>query len=321
MTADTATEERVAEFMVDPQDDRQRLDVVISACTELSRSRAAALIREGHVHVEQRPATRSSERVSAGQRIVINIPPAAPSSAEPQDLPLDIVHEDDDVVVVNKASGVVVHPAPGHWDGTLVNALLHHCGQLSGIGGVIRPGIVHRIDRDTSGLIVATKNDRAHEHLQAQFAAHSVTRAYIAIAAQLRGPALSDAGTIETRHGRHPRDRRRFTGAQGERHAITHYEVVERFTGGALLVRCRLETGRTHQIRVHMSEHGAPLLADPLYGGRVMERCHLIQRCALHAETLGFSHPSGEVLHFHAEPPEDFALALGKLRRGNPWKK
>jgi 23S rRNA pseudouridine1911/1915/1917 synthase len=249
------------------------------------------------------------------------VPPATPIDAQPQAIPLAIVYEDDDVIVINKAPGMVVHPAPGHPDGTLVNALLHHCENLSGIGGRIRPGIVHRIDRDTSGLLVATKNDRAHRCLAEQFAAHSIERVYEAVVVRVHGPGLPDRITIDTPHRRHPDHRRRFTGlAGGERRAITHVEVVLRGVDGAMRVRCRLSTGRTHQIRVHLSEKGCPLLGDPLYGGRAVVANRWIPRVALHAATLGFIAPDGRSLRFESALPDDLANAVLRLERGETWR-
>jgi 23S rRNA pseudouridine1911/1915/1917 synthase len=247
----------------------------------------------------------------------------APTAVElvPQAIDVPVVYEDDDVIVVYKPAGLVVHPAPGHPDGTLVNALLHLCGdRLAGVGGELRPGIVHRIDRDTSGLLVATRNDRAHRHLQAQFAAHTVQREYRAIVARTSGPLLPSEGTFDTAHGRHPTDRKRFTGKRGRRRAVTHFRVLERFASGAALVACTLETGRTHQIRVHLSEAGHPILGDPLYGGRSASSTRLIDRLALHALSLGFTLPDGTPLYFEVPPPEDFAQALEKLARGAQWR-
>lgn len=240
----------------------------------------------------------------------------------PQDIPLEILYEDDHVVVVNKPTGMVVHPAAGHYDGTLVNALLFHCaGRLSSVGGAVRPGIVHRIDKDTSGALVCSKTDEAHVLLQGQFAAHTVKRQYIALCARTTGRGIGGSGTFRTRHGRHLTDRKKFTGKSGDREAITHYEVLEHFRDGAALVRCKLETGRTHQIRVHLSEAGAPILGDPIYGGTSVARSHLVTRTALHAQTLGFVAPNGEELYFEADPPEDFQNALDRLRRGATWRK
>lgn len=310
------------EFRADDEDERQRLDVVVARHTGLPRAQARAAVDDGRVTLRGQPAKRASSKVASGDDVIVLVPPPAPLDVVPQDIPLDIVHEDDDVVVVNKAAGMVVHPAAGHPDGTLVNALLHHCkGRLSGIGGVERPGIVHRIDRDTSGLLVITKNDAVHQALQVQFAAHTIGREYVALCARTSGPGLEERGTFATRHGRHPTDRKRFTGTSGPRHAVTHYEVRERFTDGAAMVTCTLETGRTHQIRVHLAEAGAPILGDPLYGGRAVAATPLIGRLALHARSLGFTLPDGRDLYFEVPPPEDLEQALARLRRGASWRK
>ena len=306
---------------VDAADDGVRVDAWLAQHLDESRSRLAELVREGRVTVDGRRVARASSRVRAGQRFVVAVPPPAPIEAVAQAIPLDVVYEDDDVIVVNKPPGMVVHPAPGHPDGTLVNALLHHCGGALDVGGALRPGIVHRIDKDTSGLIVCSRTDRAHQHLQGQFAAHTVEREYRALCAHTTGPALADETRFETGHTRHPTDRKRFTGRHGgARHAVTHVRVLERFVRGAVYVACHLETGRTHQIRVHLSEAGHPLLGDTLYGGRAAARSSRMGRQALHAATLGFVHPDGRVLRFEAPLPDDFATALEALRRGAPWQ-
>lgn len=300
-------------------DDGARLDAYLADQTDLSRSRAAQLIRDGAVTVDRAPETRPSRKLRTGNVVTIDVPAPTDAVALPQDIALDIVFEDDMVIVVNKPAGMVVHPAPGHTDGTLVNALLHHCGDLSGIGGERRPGIVHRIDKDTSGLLVATKSDDAHQALQVQFAAHTIERTYEALVARTHGIGLDDTGTFETRHGRHPTDRKRFTGVNGTRNAVTHYRVLERFEAGAAYVVCTLETGRTHQIRMHLSEHGCPILGDPLYGGKSASSTSIVPRLALHARTLGFVHPRGEQLRFEVELPGDLRHGLDKLRRGARW--
>ena len=306
---------------VDDTDDGARVDAWLATRLDESRSRLAELVKDGHVTVDGRRVSRASSRVRAGQTIVVAVPPPAPIEAIPQAIPLVIVYEDDDVIVVDKPAGMVVHPAPGHPDGTLVNALLHHCGGQLDVGGAMRPGIVHRIDKDTSGLIVCSRSDRAHQHLQAQFAAHTVEREYRALCAHTTGPALADDTRFETGHTRHPTDRKRFTGRHGgTRHAVTLVHVLERFERGAVLVACRLETGRTHQIRVHLSEAGHPLLGDALYGGRAAGGSSRIARQALHAATLGFEHPDGRTLRFEAPLPDDFEAALAALRRGAPWR-
>jgi 23S rRNA pseudouridine1911/1915/1917 synthase len=300
-----------------------RLDALIGASEELSRSRAQRLIRDGHVRLNGVPASKVSATVHAGDRVEVEVPEPEPLALAPWNVPLNVLFEDDDVVVLNKAPGMVVHPAPGHRDDTLVNALLAHCAQLSGIGGVQRPGIVHRLDADTSGVMVVAKSDVAHAGLSAQLAAHTVEREYLALVAPLRGPGLDpDGGTIATLHGRDPRDRKRFTSLVEEgRHAVTHYRIDETYPCGALRVVCRLETGRTHQIRVHFAERGCPLIGDRVYGGRAMRAVRLIDRHALHARVLGFEHPrTGAWLRFEGGCPDDFERAQDVLRRGGDWR-
>lgn len=307
--------------VVEPAHDGERLDAFLSGALELARNQCARWVQEGRACINGVAARRPARRVRTGDRVDVEPPMLAPATAEAQAIALHFHYEDDDVAVVSKPAGMVVHPSAGHADGTLVNALLHHCDALSGIGGVERPGIVHRIDRETSGLLVVTKNDRAHQHLQRQFADHSIERTYRALAAQTHGPALPDRTTLRTRHTRHPQDRKRFTGrAGGDRIAVTHLNVLERFRDGGLFVELRLETGRTHQIRMHLSEAGAPLLGDALYGGRAVAGTALISRVALHARTLGFEHPDGRWLRFVEEPPDDFLHALERLRRGASWR-
>jgi 23S rRNA pseudouridine1911/1915/1917 synthase len=249
--------------------------------------------------------------VRAGDAIHVRVPPPEPLELAPEPIELAIVFEDADLIVIDKPAGLVVHPAPGHASGTLVNALLYHCKDLSGIGGVARPGIVHRLDKDTSGVMVATKTDRAHAGLAAAFAAKgegAIERSYLAITT----PAPpQQSGTLRTLHGRHPVDRKRFSSkvATGKS-AVTHYEVIEPLQGSAL-VRFTLETGRTHQIRVHAADHGFPLLGDAVYG----KRSPLIARQALHAQLLAFDHPvTGERMRFESPLPADFAAALAALR-------
>lgn len=308
--------------VVDTDDSGLRLDLLLARVAPVSRSQAANLIAAGRASVNGRLAARSSLAVRAGDVVRLELPEPEPIGAEPEAIALDVAYEDSDVIVVNKPPGLVVHPAPGHATGTLVNALLHHCGDLSGIGGALRPGIVHRIDRDTSGLIVATKNDVAHAHLQAQFAAHTVDRQYVAIAVRVRGSGIPGPLRIESTHDRDPTDRRRFAGnVGGKRHAVTNVEPIEVLHDGALLVRCRLETGRTHQIRMHLSELGCPLLGDPLYGGRAVAETPLIGRTALHAALLGFELPGGTRVLLRADPPTDFSDALGALRSGRSWRR
>ncbi|MCC6750345.1 MAG: RluA family pseudouridine synthase [Deltaproteobacteria bacterium] len=264
---------------------------------------------------------RPARRLRAGDRVVYTPPPPVPSDVLPEAIALVVLFEDDQVVVVDKPAGMVVHPAAGHRSGTLVAALLAHCGELAEVGGVLRPGIVHRLDKLTSGVLVASKTDAAHGGLAAQFKAHSVERRYLALAA---GELRADSGRIETAYGRHPTERKRFTSrVPTGRRAVTHFQVVERFVG-ATLVEARLETGRTHQVRVHFAEHLAPLLGDPTYGraprdARLREVGRALGRQALHAQVLGFDHPrSGERLRFVSPVPEDFAAALAALRSGPP---
>jgi 23S rRNA pseudouridine1911/1915/1917 synthase len=295
-----------------------RADAWIALQTGVSRTTAARWIEEGRVTAGYGLVDRPARKVHDLGTLIVTVPPPSPTEIVAQDLPLDIVYEDRWVVVVNKAAGMVMHPAVGHPDGTLVNALLWHCADIQGIGGEQRPGIVHRIDRDTSGLVVAAKNDEAHQHLTAQFAARTVRRRYEALAVTLRG-TLPDAGTVETGHARAPDDRRRFTGQHGGRVAITNYTVTERFAQYALALQCRLQTGRTHQIRMHMSEAGSPLLGDTLYGGAAATN-RLIARQALHAAELGFTLPDNSPLHFTVAPPEDFQSALDALRSGRSWR-
>ena len=241
-----------------------RLDAFLSADGALTRSQAARLIAEGRVRVNGKPAAKSA-RLSGGETVTVDVPQLRETALPPQDIPLDVVYEDDDVIVVNKPTGLVVHPAPGHPDGTLVNALLHHCGDsLSGIGGEKRPGIVHRIDRDTSGLIIAAKNDAAHLALSAQLKDHSLSRTYECL---VTGNMKQDSGTVDAPIGRSSADRKKMAVVPTGRRAVTHWEVVARYPGVTHL-RCRLETGRTHQIRVHMAYIGHPILGDTVYGAK-----------------------------------------------------
>ena len=288
----------------------ERLDSFLSeAVPDLSRAAAARLIEEGHVLVDGRPAAKSL-RLTGRERVSVTLPEPEAIDAVPQDIPLDVVYEDDDVIVVNKPSGLVVHPAPGHPDGTLVNALLYHCaGSLSGVGGALRPGIVHRIDRDTSGLIIAAKNDLAHQGLAAQLKDHTLARTYECI---VTGGLRDDRGTVDAPIARHPVDRKRMAVAAGGRSAITHWEVLERFPGYTHL-RCRLETGRTHQIRAHMAYLGHPILGDTVYGAKKPVP-GLTGQC-LHAVALRFLHPrTQEPVELTCPLPEEFEAMLRKLR-------
>ena len=288
-----------------------RLDAFLSADGGLTRSQAARLIEEGRVCVNGRAAAKSA-RLAGGETVTVDIPEVRDTALVPQDIPLDVVYEDEDVIVVNKPKGLVVHPAPGHPDGTLVNALLHHCGDsLSGIGGEKRPGIVHRIDRDTSGLIIAAKNDAAHLALAAQLADHTLARTYECLAV---GNFREDSGTVDAPIGRHPVDRKRMAVVrQGGREAVTHWEVIARYPGVTHL-RCRLETGRTHQIRVHLAYIGHPILGDTVYGAK-KPVAGLTGQC-LHAVGLRFIHPrNGEPVELTCPLPEEFVHMLEKLRR------
>ncbi|MBL8920760.1 MAG: RluA family pseudouridine synthase [Myxococcaceae bacterium] len=278
---------------------------------ELSRSRIQALIDDGHVSVAGKPV-RSSHRVLGTEQIVLEIPQPVAATPAAEALPLTVLFEDRDVLVVDKSAGMVVHPGAGHQTGTLVNALLHHVEDLGGVGGELRPGIVHRLDKDTSGVMVIAKHERALVTLQEAFASRTVEKIYLAIVAG-RPP---DAGTFDTLHGRHPVHRQRFTTriSRGRR-AVTHYRVIERLADAAL-VEVRLETGRTHQIRVHFSEAGFPLLADVLYGSRTSSKLTAAPRLALHAHQLSFPHPSKKKRVSVTSPlPDDLEEALAALRR------
>ena len=289
----------------------QRLDAFLASSLDgLTRSQATRLIESGEVAVNGR-AVSKSYKLAGGEDIAVTLPEPEPVEAVPQDIPLDVVYEDADVIVVNKPSGMVVHPAPGHPDGTLVNALLYHCaGTLSGIGGALRPGIVHRIDRDTSGLIIAAKNDAAHQCLSAQLADHTLARTYECIVV---GALREDRGTVDAPIARHPTDRKRMAVVAGGREAVTHWEVIARYPGYTH-VRCRLETGRTHQIRVHMAYIGHPILGDTVYGTK-KEVPGLTGQC-LHAVGLRFLHPrTHEVVELSCPLPEEFTRMLQKIRK------
>ena len=289
----------------------QRLDAFLASSLDgLTRSQATRLIESGEVAVNGR-AVSKSYKLAGGEDVAVTLPEPEPVEAVPQDIPLDVVYEDADVIVVNKPSGMVVHPAPGHPDGTLVNALLYHCaGTLSGIGGALRPGIVHRIDRDTSGLIIAAKNDAAHQYLSAQLADHTLARTYECIVV---GKLREDRGTVDAPIARHPADRKRMAVVADGREAVTHWEVIARYPGYTH-VRCRLETGRTHQIRVHMAYIGHPILGDTVYGAK-KEVPGLTGQC-LHAVGLRFLHPrTHEVVELSCPLPDEFTRMLQKIRK------
>jgi 23S rRNA pseudouridine1911/1915/1917 synthase len=305
--------------------------VIAAVVDGLSRAMVQRLIEDGHVQLNRRPVGKAGQRLRTGDQLAISVPAPEPIEAVPEDLPLTILFEDADLIVVDKPAGLVVHPAAGHPRGTLVNALLFHCRDLSGIGGALRPGIVHRLDKDTTGVMVATKNDRAHAVVSAAFAAKSrgepggILREYLAIAAP---PPSALNGTLRTLHGRHPNDRKRFsTKVERGKPAVTHWTTIERLGADpdahrpsiAALIRFRLETGRTHQIRVHAADHGWPLLGDRLYGKTPPRALAAIAaqlgRQALHAALLELEHPTtGERLRFEAPLPADMQLALAATR-------
>ncbi len=289
--------------------DCPRLDTFLAEQSGLTRSAAAKLCEDGAVTVNGKPC-KKRDALKPGDRIVLNRPDPVPTEARPQEIPLAIVYEDDDLLVVNKPKGMVVHPAPGNPDGTLVNALLAHCGDsLSGINGVIRPGIVHRIDKDTSGLLIVAKNDHAHRLLAQQIKEHSFTREYEAV---VYGTLKEDEGTVDAPIGRHPVKRKQMAiDGVAARPAVTHYRVLARYEGFTH-VALRLETGRTHQIRVHMASLGHPVAGDPVYGPKkVITALH--GQC-LHARRIGFVHPDGRFLSFDSERPAYFTDFLNTLR-------
>lgn len=284
-----------------------RLDKYIADNSEISRSFAAKLAEEGKITVNGKAADKKT-KLNAGDEIIIEIPSPKTLEAQPQDIELDIVYEDDYVIVVNKPQGMVVHPAPGNPDGTLVNGLLYHCS-LSSINGVIRPGIVHRIDKDTSGLLIVAKTNEAHESLSAQLKERKALRKYHCL---VNGNIKEDSGTIDKPIGRHPSDRKKMAVIIGGREAVTHFNVLERF-GQYTLAECILETGRTHQIRVHMASIGHSIVGDPVYG--IKKERFKTNGQLLHAKTIGFVHPvTGALMEFDSELPPYFTAILDKLR-------
>jgi len=290
----------------------RRLDAVLATLAGVARAQAARWIEEGRVRVDGAPA-RASQRVTAGAVLTAEPPEPEPLAAEPEAIPLVVLHEDADLIVIDKPAGLVVHPAPGHARGTLVNALLHHCRDLAGIGGVLRPGIVHRLDRGTSGVLVVAKHDAAHAGLAAQFKDHSIERVYCAL---VRGVPGAESGRIERAIGRHPTDRKRMSvHTRAGRAALTEWRVVRRFPRAQVtLLEVRPGTGRTHQIRVHLASCGLPIVGDTVYG-RGAEQLGLA-RPALHAAVLGFTHPTtGERLRFEAPLPHDFQVAVDAAAR------
>lgn len=297
-------------YTVKAQESCERIDALLAQeIEELTRSQISKLIEQGAVTLQCSPI-KKNHRVTAGEVFVVVVPEAEDTEITAEDIPLDIAYEDEDLIVVNKPRGMVVHPAPGHSGGTLVNALLWHCGgSLSGIGGEKRPGIVHRIDMDTSGLIIAAKNDFSHRFLSAQLSDHSLCRTYEAVVC---GNLREDSGTIDASIGRHPTDRKRMAVTdRNSRNAVTHYEVIARYNGYTH-VRCHLETGRTHQIRVHMAYIGHPVLGDMVYGKKRPEK-GLEGQC-LHARTLRFIHPrTGKEVEVTSELPDYFLGVLSRL--------
>lgn len=295
----------------DAEDAGARIDVCLAAKLGVSRSNMQKLLEEGRVKRGDK-VLKANYKVREGEVYTVDIPEPEPIEAVPEDIPLDIIYEDDDVVVLNKARGMVVHPAPGNYTGTLVNALLYHCKNLSGINSAIRPGIVHRLDKDTSGIMIVAKNDAAHIALSQQIQSKTAVRTYLAV---VRGNIKTDSGTIETQIARDKNDRKKMAVVkEGGRDAITDYEVLERF-GKYTLVRCKLRTGRTHQIRVHMEYLGYPLVGDPKYSP--MKTPFAIKGQALHSHTLEFTHPrTGERMKFEAPLPEDMHKIITRLHNG-----
>ncbi len=313
----TSTEEEATDhtFEVDESTHGTRLDVFLTAhFPDITRSQLRQHIQAGNVSVAGKAATKPGTKIREGEAIVMALVKPATIEAVPQNIPLTILHEDDDLIVLVKPAGMVVHPAPGHPDGTLVNAILYHSASLSSVNDEqdpLRPGIVHRLDKDTSGVMVVCKSNKAHAGLAAQFADHSIERRYLAIARV--GTRLEAQGTFDSGHGRHPNHRMRYTGrVDSRRRAITHFRVLKALKQDYALMACTLETGRTHQIRMHLAEAGAPILGDELYGKGAT---NFMSRQALHAELLGFNHPiSGEFVRFRAPAPQDFVDALNHLR-------
>ena len=292
------------------EDAGKRIDAWISAQMEdMTRSAVQRLLEEGRITLGGKVPAKNY-KLNGTETLEIALPDPVPVDVVPQNIPLDVIYEDEDVIVVNKPKGLVVHPAPGHPDGTLVNALLYHCGEsLSGIGGELRPGIVHRIDRDTSGMIIAAKNDFAHQKLSAQLQDHSLARVYHCV---VTGNLREDSGTVTAPIGRHPVDRKKMAVVADGRHAVTHWRVLERFQGFTY-VECRLETGRTHQIRVHMAHTGHPLLGDTVYGNK--KPVPGLQGQCLHAVGLRFLHPRTDApVELACSLTEEFEKQLQKLR-------
>ena len=297
---------------VSPEDAGVRIDKYLAEqLPDITRSYLQKLLKDGSVQMNGKPV-KASTKTAAGAVIALTIPEPEEPEILPENIPLDILYEDSDVILINKPKNMVVHPAAGHYTGTLVNALMYHCrGDLSGINGVLRPGIVHRIDKDTTGVLIVCKNDRAHNALAEQLKEHSITRKYRAIVC---GNLKEDEGTVDAPLGRHPQDRKKMAIVRsGGKRAVTHYRVLERF-GNYTYIECRLETGRTHQIRVHMASLGHPLLGDEIYGRA--KSPFKLEGQTLHAMVLGFIHPTtGEYMEFEAPLPEYFEKLVEKLRK------
>ncbi|MEL3972350.1 RluA family pseudouridine synthase [Rossellomorea oryzaecorticis] len=298
----------VIQHIIQQNEQGERIDKIVSGLNkEWSRSQVQQWIKEGHIKVNDEEV-KPNFKCPVESTITVTIPEPEELDVEPENLHLDITYEDSDVVVVNKPKGMVVHPAPGHYSGTMVNGLMYHCKDLSGINGVLRPGIVHRIDKDTSGLLMVAKNDLAHEHLVNQLVEKTVTRKYTAV---VHGLIPHEYGTIDAPIGRDPKDRQSMTVVDNGKNAVTHFKVLERFKDFTL-VQCELETGRTHQIRVHMKYIGYPLAGDPKYGPR---KTLSLNGQALHAGVLGFNHPrTNEYMEFQAELPKEFKELLAQLK-------
>ncbi len=315
--------EQVQRFTFDRSRSPERLDCFLAAALpELSRSQLKRLIDEGRVTLNA-TAAKAGTRLKGGEEVAVTLPEPVPTETLAQAIPLTVLYEDPQLIVIDKPAGMVVHPAPGHPQGTLVNALLHHCQDLSGIGGELRPGIVHRLDKDTSGVMVATKTDGAHQHLARQFKDHSINRRYVAL---VHGLLPTAKGTVDKTIGRHPTQRKKMsTGSRSGRRAVTHWRVLQAYEEDRLsLVELRLETGRTHQIRVHFADMQHPIVADPVYGGNRIKTlkdpelrrlAESLGRQALHARLLGFIHPvSGEYLEFSSAVPADMQSIIDYLQ-------
>ncbi len=306
-------------FTITDEDAGRRLDRFLAGCDPPgeSRSQVKKFLNQGQISVNGEQV-KAGHRLRPGDQVVWrHDPPKEPTTA-PEPIDFGVLYDDEEMAIIDKPADLVVHPAPGHPDHTLVNGLTHRFDRLSSLGGELRPGIVHRLDRDTTGALAIAKSDRAHRYLSDQFREHSAERVYHAI---VHGPGLDESGTFDTGHSRHPHHRVRFTGRRdAERHAITHYRVIERFETDACLVECRLETGRTHQIRMHFFEANAPVLGDDVYGGRSTSSASIIDRQALHALILGVEHPDGQRIRCESPYPADFRAAVDALRAGRDWR-